>query len=95
MTVMARDKNQTINLVEETNATEAMALANAAKAAEKLKITGDAKIDYVVTGNIVTVSYKGGNGSTLAEFDCDKKNGNVKNISDLRKKQDDQGPVKK
>jgi hypothetical protein len=95
MTVMARDRNQTINLVEETNAAEAVVLANAAKAAEKLKITSDAKVDYVVTGNIVTVSYKGGNGSTLAEFDCDKKNGNVKNISDLRKKQDDQGPVKK
>jgi hypothetical protein len=95
MTVMARDKNQTINLVEETNATEAIVLANAAKAAEKLKITSDAKIDYIVTGNIVTVSYKGGNGNTLAEFDCDKKNGNVKNISDLRKKQDDQGPAKK
>jgi hypothetical protein len=89
MTVMTRDKNQTINLVEETNATEAIVLSNAAKAAEKLKITSDPKIDYVVTGNIVTVSYKGGNGSTLAEFDCDKKNGNVKNISDLRKKQDD------
>jgi hypothetical protein len=95
MTVMARDRNQTINLVEETNAAEAVVLANAAKAAEKLKITSDAKVDYVVTGNIVTVSYKGGNGSTLAEFDCDKKNGNVKNISDLRKKQDDQGPAKK
>jgi hypothetical protein len=95
MTVMARDRNQTINLVEETNAAEAVVLANAAKAAEKLKITSDAKIDYIVTGNIVTVSYKGGNGNTLAEFDCDKKNGNVKNISDLRKKQDDQGPAKK
>jgi hypothetical protein len=95
MTVMARDKNQTINLVEETNAAEAVVLANAAKSAEKLKITSDAKIDYVVTGNIVTVTYKAGNGSTLAEFDCDKKNGNVKNINDLRKKQDDQGPAGK
>jgi hypothetical protein len=93
MTVMARDKNQTINLVEETNAAEAVVLANAAKSAEKLKITSDAKVDYLVTGNIVTVTYKGGNGSTLAEFDCDKKNGNVKNISDLRKKKDDQGPA--
>lgn len=93
MTVMARDKNQTINLVEETNAAEAVVLANAAKSAEKLKITSDAKIDYVVTGNMVIVTYKGGNGSTLAEFDCDKKNGNVKNISDLRKKHDDQGPA--
>jgi hypothetical protein len=86
ITVMARDKKQTINLVEETNAAEAVVLANAAKAAEKLKIVTDSKVDYVDTGNIVTVSYKAGNGSTLAEFDCDKKNGNVKNISDLRKK---------
>jgi hypothetical protein len=95
MTVMARDKNQTINLIEETNVAEVVVLANAAKSAEKLKITGDAKVDYVVTGNIVTVTYKGGNGSKLAEFDYDKKNGNVKSINDLRKKQDDQGPAGK
>jgi hypothetical protein len=86
MTVMARDKNQTINLVEETNATEALVLANAAKSAEKLKIPSSSKIDYIVTGNIVTISYKTTDGIALADFDCDKKNGSVKNISDLRKK---------
>jgi hypothetical protein len=86
MTVMVRDKNQTINLVEETNAAEVVVLANAAKSAEKLKIPAGSKIEYIVTGNIVTISYKTTDGIALADFDCDKKNGNVKNISDLRKK---------
>jgi hypothetical protein len=86
MTIMTRDKNQTTNLVEETNAAEALVLANAEKSAEKLKIPSSSKIGYIVTGNIVTISYKTTDGIALAEFDCDKKNGNVKNMSNLRKK---------
>ncbi len=95
MTVMARDKNQTINLVEEINATEASVLANAAKAAEKLKLPANLNIEIVVSGNIATVYYKDANGYSHANFDCDKKTGNLKNINDTRKKKDDQGPAKK
>jgi hypothetical protein len=94
MTVMARDKNQTINLVEETNATEAIVLTNAAKAAAKLKMPANLVIEIEVTGNIATVFYKDANGYSLANFDCDKKSGNIKNINDTRKKKDDQGPAK-
>lgn len=48
-------------------------LADAAKSTEKLKMNNDTNVDYVVKGNIVPVVYKGGNGSILAEFDCDIK----------------------
>jgi hypothetical protein len=86
MTVMLRDKNQSIHLVEEVNAKEADVLANAAKSAAKLKLPATAVISILVNGNTATVTYKDTNEKILAEFDCDKKNGNVKNISDLRKK---------
>jgi hypothetical protein len=92
MTVKMRDKNQTIHLVEEVNAKEVDVLANAAKSAIKLKLDSDVTINYVVTGNIVTVYYRNNKGKILAEFDCDKKNGAVKNINDLRNIED-QGPV--
>jgi ABC-type uncharacterized transport system permease subunit len=94
MTVKMRDKNQTIHLVEEVNAKESDVLANAAKSAAKLKLASDVTISYIVTGNTVTVYYRNNKGKIIAEFDCDKKNGAVKNINDLRKI-DDQGPVVK
>ncbi len=93
MTVMLRDKNQTINLNEELVATEAVVLANAQKSADKLKLDSSLSTEIYVTGNIATVYYKDGSGKIKAAFDCDKKNGNVKNIDD-RRKNDDQGPAK-
>lgn len=93
MVVMLRDKNQTINLNEEVNTSESTVLINAQKSAEKLKLDTSLKPEIFVTGNIATVYYKDGSGKIKAAFDCDKKNGNVKNIDD-RRKNDDQGPVK-
>ncbi len=93
MVVMLRDKNQTINLNEEVVASEYVVLANAQKSAEKLKLDANLKTEIMVTGNIATVYYKDANGKIKAAFDCDKKNGNVKNIDD-RRKQEDQTPAK-
>jgi hypothetical protein len=84
--VMLRDKNQSMHLVEETNTSQAVVEANAQKSADKLKLAGDATKEILVNGNTVTVTYTSTTGEVLAEFDCDKKNGNVKNINDLRKK---------
>ncbi len=86
MTVMLRDKNQSIHLVEEENTSQATVEANAQKSADKLKLEGNATKETLVNGNTVTITYKATSGEVLAEFDCDKKNGNVKNINDLRKK---------
>ncbi len=86
MTVMLRDKAQTIHLVEEENATQAVVEANARKSADKLKLDANATTETLVQGNTVTITYKSTDGKLLAEFDCDKKSGNVKNITDLRKK---------
>jgi hypothetical protein len=94
MTVMLRDRNQTINLNEELIVTEAVVLANAQKSADKLKLDAGLTKEVYVTGNIATVYYKNGAGKIRAGFDCDKKNGNVKNIDD-RKNADDQGPAGK
>jgi hypothetical protein len=85
MTVMLRDKNQSIHLVEEENASQAAVEANAQKSADKLKLESNSTKETKVNGNTVTITYKNANGDALAEFDCDKKNGNVKNINDLRK----------
>lgn len=86
MTVMLRDRAQTIHLVEEENATQALVEANARKSADKLKLDANATTETLVQGNTVTITYKDASGKSLAEFDCDKKSGNVKNINDLRKK---------
>ncbi len=86
MTVMARDKNQSIHLVEEENTSQATVETNAQKSADKLKLESNVTKETLVNGNTVTITYKNANGEALAEFDCDKKNGNVKNITDLRKK---------
>ena len=94
MTVMMRDRNQTINLNEEKNADESVVLANAQKSADKLKLDSSLTKEIYVTGNIATVYYKDGSGKIKAGFDCDKKSGNVKNIDD-RKGKDDQGPAGK
>jgi hypothetical protein len=94
MTVMMRDKNQTINLNEEVVATEALVLSNAQKSADKLKLDSSLTKEIYVTGNIATVYYKDGSGKIKAGFDCDKKSGNVKNIDD-RKGSDDQSPSTK
>jgi hypothetical protein len=94
MVVMMRDKNQTINLNEEKNADESVVLANAQKSADKLKLDSSLTKEIFVTGNIATVYYKNGSGKIKAGFDCDKKNGNVKNIDD-RKGVDDQSPAGK
>lgn len=94
MTVMLRDRNQTINLNEELIVTEAVVLANAQKSADKLKLDASLTKEVYVTGNIATVYYKNGAGKIRAGFDCDKKNGNVKNIDD-RKNVEDQGPAGK
>jgi hypothetical protein len=94
MVVMMRDKNQTINLNEEKNADESVVLANAQKSADKLKLDSGLTTEIFVTGNIATVYYKNASGKIKAGFDCDKKNGNVKNIDD-RKGVDDQGPAGK
>ncbi len=94
MTVMMRDKNQTINLNEELVATEVIVLANAQKSADKLKLDASLTKEIYVTGNIATVYYKNGSGKIKAGFDCDKKSGNVKNIDD-RKGVEDQGPAEK
>jgi hypothetical protein len=94
MTVMLRDRNQTINLNEELVATEAIVLSNAQKSADKLKLDSNLTKEIYVTGNIATVYYKNESGKIKAGFDCDKKSGNVKNIDD-RKNSDDQGPAAK
>jgi hypothetical protein len=86
MTVMPRDKNQSIHLVEEENTSQATVEVNAQKSADKLKLESNATKETLVNGNTVTITYKATSGEVLAEFDCDKKNGNVKNINDLRKK---------
>jgi hypothetical protein len=86
--VMLRDKNQSIHLVEEENTSEAIVFENAQKSANKLKLDTDASKSLIVNGNTATVTYKSTSGQLLAEFDCDKKNGNVKNINDVRKKGD-------
>jgi hypothetical protein len=86
MTVMSRDKNQSIHLVEEENTSQAAVEVNAQKSADKLKLDADATKETIVNGNTVTIRYTNAVGKLLAEFDCDKKNGNVKNINDLRKK---------
>ena len=78
MTVMMRDKNQTINLNEELVVAEAVVLANAQKSADKLKLDASLTKEIYVTGNIATVYYKNAAGKIKAGFDCDKKNGNVK-----------------
>jgi hypothetical protein len=88
MTVMSRDKNQSIHLVEEENTSQATVEMNAQKSADKLKLDADAAKETIVNGNTVTIRYTNAAGKLLAEFDCDKKNGNVKNINDLRKKGD-------
>lgn len=94
MTVMLRDRNQTINLNEEKNADESIVLVNAQKSADKLKLDASLTKEIYVTGNIATVYYKNESGKIKAGFDCDKKSGNVKNIDD-RKGKDDQGPAGK
>lgn len=86
MIVSAKDKNQTINLVEEKNASQKMINDNIAKSAAKLKLPTDATSESYVSGNIVTTILKDKNGKSLAEFDTDKKTGVVKLITDLRKK---------
>lgn len=86
MTVAAKDKNQVMNLVEETNATQAVIDANVAISAAKLKIPVGSVSESSVSGNTVTTVLKDAAGNILAEFDTDKKTGNVKLITDLRKK---------
>jgi uncharacterized protein YxeA len=89
MVVMLRDRNQSIHLVEETNATQQLIEANAQKSADKLKLESGATKSTLVNGNTVTITYTDASGIILAEFDCDKKSGNVKNIADLRKKEEE------
>ncbi len=86
MIVQAKDKNQTINLVEEKNASQKVIDDNIAKASSKLKLPTDTSAESFVSGNIVTTILKDKNGNPLAEFDTDKKTGAVKLITDLRKK---------
>ena len=86
MTVVAKDKNQVMNLVEETNASQNVITENVTKSASKLKLPTDASSESTVSGNTVTTKFKDKKGNAIAEFDTDKKTGNVKLITDLRKK---------